>query len=76
MTLRIDRSTSKSSMAQPSYLSLADAATRLNVSECTIRRLISAGTLTAFRVGKRLIRLDPAQLDAMGMRTIPSAKAG
>jgi excisionase family DNA binding protein len=53
------------------FLTIADAAERLGVSSKTVRRLISAGRIPAFRVG-RLVRIKPADLDAAFER-IPSA---
>ena len=38
--------------AHSALVSVSDAAERLGVSEATIRRRISAGTLTAFRIGE------------------------
>jgi excisionase family DNA binding protein len=52
-------------------ISLDDAATRLGVSVWTIRRRIADGTLPAYRVGKRLIRVDPRDLDRLE-RAIPA----
>lgn len=48
-------------MAQ--YISIAQAADRLEVCERTIRRRIADGTLRAKRFGPRLIRIDAAALD-------------
>lgn len=52
-------------------LSIAEAAHRKNVSAKTIRRWIADGRLPAERVGPRLIRIHPEDLDAIGRR-IPS----
>jgi excisionase family DNA binding protein len=52
--------------------SITSAADYLNVSTRTVRRLISSGRLTGYRVGNRIIRIDPAELDAM-LREIPTA---
>lgn len=41
-----------------------DAADAYNVSAATIYRLIKAGRITAYRLGRRTIRLDPAELQA------------
>ena len=56
----------------PHDLSIAEAARRKNVSGKTIRRWIAEGRLPAERVGPRLIRIRPEDLDAVGHR-IPSA---
>ncbi len=44
-------------------ISLTEAADRLDVSTRTLRRYIAAGRLTGYRVGPRLIKIDPAELD-------------
>lgn len=54
------------------YVSLNAAAERLDCSERTLRRMIAAGELTGFRVGKRLVRLDADELDDLA-RVIPTA---
>lgn len=41
----------------PVYLSLEEAADAMSVSVKTIRRWIAAGTLPAYRCGKRAIRI-------------------
>ncbi|MGD7707014.1 helix-turn-helix transcriptional regulator [Microlunatus sp. Y2014] len=51
------------------------AAAEYGVSVDTIRRRISAGEVTGYRFGKRLIRVDLNELDAI-LRPIPSAKVG
>ncbi len=56
------------------YVTIAEAAVRLGVNPKTLRRRIADGTLTGHRVGPRLIRLDPAEVDAL-LRVIPSAAA-
>ena len=43
-------------------ISLAEAADRLDVSARTLRRYIAAGRLTGYRVGPRLIKIDPTEL--------------
>ena len=45
-------------------LSTAQAADYLGVSTNTIRNYIARGILTAHRVGPKLLRFDPADLDA------------
>ncbi|WP_324252180.1 helix-turn-helix domain-containing protein [Mycobacteroides abscessus] len=49
-------------------ISLADAAERLDVCPRTLRRYIAAGRLTAYRIGPRLIKIDPNELDQMVIR--------
>lgn len=43
--------------------SLQDAADRLDVSVSTIRRLIADGKLTGYRLGNRILRINPEELD-------------
>jgi len=44
--------------------SLPSAAARWDVSVDTIRRLISAGKVTGYRLNGRTIRVDPSEVDA------------
>lgn len=62
-------------MSDARYVPINDAATYLSCAPKTVRRLISAGKLDAYRLGNRAIRVDREQLDAL-LRPIPSAKAG
>ena len=57
----------------PVYLSLEEAAEAMSVSVKTIRRWIAAGTLPAYRCGKRAIRIKLEDLEA-APRQIPSAR--
>ncbi|MFM1724044.1 helix-turn-helix domain-containing protein [Rhodococcus sp. PAM 2766] len=50
-------------MSKTRYSTLGEAAETLSVSTRTIRRYISAGKLTAYRVGPRVIRVDLSELD-------------
>ena len=56
----------------PAYAPLAAEAARVGVHPKTLRRRIADGSLTAYRFGPHLIRLDPREVDAL-MRPIPSA---
>lgn len=56
---------------QPS-LSISEAAEQRGLSDSTIRRLISRGELRAYRIGPRLIRIDPADLDALFTEVNPA----
>lgn len=49
------------------------AADYIGVSEKTIRRMIALGEITGYRMGKRLIRVDLDELDAL-MKPMPNAK--
>lgn len=53
-------------------IDLTDAAAALHCSQRTIRRRIASGELTGYRFGKRLIRIDAAELDTL-LRPIPNA---
>ena len=55
--------------------SIPNAAEYVGVSSKTIRRWISAGALTGYRMGPRLIRVDLVEVDAM-LRPIPTAGGG
>ncbi|MBN7435739.1 helix-turn-helix domain-containing protein [Mycobacteroides abscessus subsp. abscessus] len=51
--------------AQRRLISLAAAAEQLDVCPRTIRRYISAGRLTAYRIGPRLIKIDAHEIDLL-----------
>lgn len=53
-------------------VSLETAAEQLNCSSKTIRRRIADGTLTGYRLGPRLLRVDIAELDCLLIRPIPT----
>ncbi len=53
------------------YATLDAAAERLGVSRKTIRRRISDGSLTGYRIGGRLLRVDLDEVDAL-VRPIPA----
>lgn len=52
-------------LSQRRLVSLAVAAERLDVCPRTIRRYIAAGRLTAYRIGPRLIKVDPVEIDQL-----------
>lgn len=52
-------------MKPTDLISLAEAAERLGLSERTVRRYIADGTITAYRLGRRSVRVDPQSLDNM-----------
>jgi excisionase family DNA binding protein len=56
-------------------LSVAEAAEQLSASTKTVRRRIADGTLTGYRMGPRLIRVDQNELEAL-LRPIPTAGQG
>lgn len=53
-------------------ISIAEFAARAGVNPKTIRRRISDGTIKAYRVGPRLIRIDPDEIGSV-FRPIPAA---
>jgi excisionase family DNA binding protein len=53
-------------------ISINQAADRLGVNPRTIRRMVSRGQLTAYRVGNKIVRLDSDDVDALPHR-IPTA---
>lgn len=55
------------------YESLSDAAERTGVSIRTLRRRIASGQLTAYRLGQRVIRVQPDDVDQLLMR-IPTVR--
>lgn len=54
--------TGKVTSGQSVLLRIPEAAANLNISEKTVRRLITAGTLQVVRIG-RLIRIQPAEVE-------------
>jgi len=56
------------------YESIGDAAVRVGVSTKTLRRWIASGQLAGYRMGPRLLRVDPDDVDSM-LTLIPSARA-
>jgi excisionase family DNA binding protein len=60
------------SLSIPQYESLAEAAGRVGCTVKTLRRRIADGQLPAQRLGTRLIRVIPEDVDAL-FRRIPAA---
>jgi len=60
------------SRAERRFAAVSTAAEHAGVSEKTIRRRISDGSLPGYRLGPRLIRIDLNELDAL-LRPIPAA---
>jgi excisionase family DNA binding protein len=54
------------------YATIESEAERLAVNPKTLRRMIARGEITGYRFGNKLVRLDPAEIDA-AMRPIPTA---
>lgn len=59
----------------PRRISIAQAAARLGTSERYIRNQISHGALPAYRVGAKIIRVDPSDVDKLEQR-IPTVERG
>lgn len=55
-------------------ISVTQAADRLGVSGQTIRRLIAAGALPATRIGTKLLRIDPAEVERLAQPSTGAAK--
>lgn len=56
----------------PTYMSLKEGAAFLGMSEMTLRRRVSDGTLRAVRIGPRAIRVRADDLESLA-RPIPTA---
>lgn len=52
------------------WIDQREAAEYLGITDRTLRRMIAAGKLPAYRLGPRLLRIDVADLDAL-MRPVP-----
>lgn len=61
--------------SEPLYVPLDVAAARLSITVPGLRKFIAEGRITGYRLGKRAIRVDVRELDAL-LTPIPSAKAG
>ena len=57
--------TTVASPSQSRFLTVAEAAEDLHVTERFIRKLIATGDLDAVKVGRRLVRIRRADLDAL-----------
>lgn len=63
---------SRTTVPARKFVSIQDAADRAQVSTKFVRRRIADGTLTGYRVGARIIRVDLDEFDAL-LRPIPTA---
>lgn len=50
-------------ISSPPFFTVEEVADQLRVSHMTVRRIITAGELPAYRFG-RSVRIDPADVDA------------
>lgn len=55
------------------WLTQDEAAEHLNVTTRTIRRMIAAGDLPAYRLGQRMLRIDATDVDNL-LRPIPTTR--
>lgn len=62
-------------MNEPRYVTLEVAAQHVSVTVPGIRKFIAEGRLTGYRLGKRAIRVDMREVDAL-LVPIPTAKSG
>jgi excisionase family DNA binding protein len=60
---------------RPQWATLEVAAEHIGASTKTVRRMIAAGTVTGYRFGPRMLRVDLNELDALA-RPIPTAAVG
>lgn len=58
----------KARRTTPARLSLVEGAAYAGVSTRTLRRYIAAGLLPGYRLGPRLVQVDPADLDRLARR--------
>jgi len=57
------------------YLTIQDAAVRLQCSTKTVRRYVASGKLVAYRVGPTMLRIRLTDLDAMvAAGAVPNAR--
>ena len=56
----------------PHWGSLSAAAERYGCSIKTLRRMVGAGEVSAYRLGKRMLRVDFNEIDAL-MRRLPAS---
>lgn len=62
-------------MRDTRYVPLSVAAEYVSVTEAGMRKFISEGRLTGYRIGKRAIRVDMREVEGL-LTPIPSAKVG
>jgi predicted site-specific integrase-resolvase len=62
-------------MAQ-NLVRLKTCAEQRNISVVSLRRYISQGKLTAYRLGPKIIMVDLNELDAVVLKRIPTVSGG
>lgn len=63
---------STTTQADSAWMTTPDVADHLQVTDRTVRRMIAAGELPAYRLGPRLLRVKRSDVDAL-LRPIPTA---
>ena len=78
LTAKLDQLAEKKARPWPRFLSIRIAAEYSTLSEVSIRRLISAGKLTALRpcLGKGKVLIDRHQLDAVVVSATATPRKG
>lgn len=66
--------TTDKNASRPRFGSIDAAAERLGCSPRTVRRMIAAGELAGYRLGKRMLRVNLDEVEAL-LRRIPTASA-
>lgn len=57
------------------YLAISEAATIFDVHHSTVRRWISQGRITGYRLGPRMLRVDLNEIESM-LRPLATANRG
>ena len=57
------------------YASIGKTAELYDVSEHTVRRWITSGKITGYRIGKLLIKVDLEEVEARVVEVIPAPQA-
>jgi excisionase family DNA binding protein len=69
-----NRATRRAKEHKRGYVGITEAATYLDVTQKTIRKLIAAGDLPAYRLGTHVLKVKIADLDAV-LKPVPSGAA-
>jgi excisionase family DNA binding protein len=57
------------------YATIRQASEYLGVNPATVRRYVAAGRVPAYRVGAKILRVDLNEVDALLVRTLPTASS-
>jgi excisionase family DNA binding protein len=71
---RPNRATRRAKELQRGYVGITEAATYLDVTQKTIRKLIASGDLPAYRLGTHVLKIKIADLDAV-LKPVPGGAA-